>query len=605
MKTIILCNRSRGLVRSLNNIPGPLRYISFVDTQESREICTLLRDMPSAEELPRAKLFRERNWEFRKKYIEFIGRLNIQNHSQEWWAMPFTNKNPAATALCRNTFYFLLTAELASADATNLVVISDSVDLAAQLKTWAQRAGFRVEDLIRKPGTLRRIIKRYTPAGIAQSVVRTFFIWIRTRRYRPAHNSREAHLVIASIAHPRSFSTRGVYKDAYFGPLVDHLASSKQNALVLAMLLEQPFEQIKQLRSLNKGIPVVPLEACFTLRDFLACTLRSLRFFMRPVDPQGPMEIDGMDLSCLVKRTIRDTAHSGDIFMSLRVYYCGRWLARKLHVTRCLYPYENRAWEKMLLQGMRCSSPQTQLMGYQHASITLSHTNFIMAEGESQIIPLPNTILTTGKNAKQWLEQEGNYPLGIFKNACALRQRQPDQGAGKTRIDTLTRVFVALGLGTGTEEYPRILAFLEKAFAEESGYDIRIRPHPGASLESVLDMAPFERRDFFTASKGSLAEDLQWAEVALYASSTVGLEAMSAGIPVIYLDLGDFLDTNHMTGSNELRWSVEDPSQLVDTIRQIDRLPEDEFLARQMSGQEYATAYLEPVTAGGIQRFLE
>jgi surface carbohydrate biosynthesis protein (TIGR04326 family) len=452
---------------------------------------------------------------------------------------------------------------------------------------------------------LRRALKRFTPAGIAVSAFRTFSIWRRTREYRPKLNSGEPHLVIASIAHPRSFSEQGTYKDAYFGPLVDHLARSNQKSLVLAILLEQPFEQIKKLRFLEDGVPVVPLEACLTVRDFIACAGRALWAYVRPVRPQGSVTIDGLDLSCLLGRAIRDTRHSGDIFMSLRVFYCGKWLARNIQVARCLYPYENRAWEKMLLQGMRSSSPQTQFLGYQHASITLSHTNFILADGESAITPLPDAVLTTGNVAKRWLEKEGKYPTGFFRNACALRQGRPEKDAGMVRRDRLTHVLVALGLGTGELEYPRILHFLKKAFAEGSSYDVRVRPHPGTSLDSVIDLAPLEQPDFFTPSQGSLAEDLQWADVTLYASSTVGLEAMSLGIPVIYLDLGDILDTDHMTGSNELRWTVEDAGQLAKVLRRIEDLSEDEFQFRQKNGQEYAKSYLEPVTAGGLQKFLE
>ena len=179
MKTVILCNRLKGLGSSLKRIPGPLRYISLVETQESIEICAFLQAKPGAEELPRAQLFRERSSGFRKKYIEFVGQLNFHNHSPEWWAMPFTNKSPAATTLCRNTFNFLLVVELASNDATTLVVISDSVDLAAQLKNWAHEAGIQVRDLIRTPGGFRRFLNDQfgnprKPFDMETSLVLTF-----------------------------------------------------------------------------------------------------------------------------------------------------------------------------------------------------------------------------------------------------------------------------------------------------------------------------------------------------------------------------------------------------------------------------------------------
>jgi predicted glycosyltransferase len=102
-----------------------------------------------------------------------------------------------------------------------------------------------------------------------------------------------------------------------------------------------------------------------------------------------------------------------------------------------------------------------------------------------------------------------------------------------------------------------------------------------------------------------LQEDLYWADVVLYASSTVGLEAISLGIPVIYLDLGSFLDEDPLLGWGGFKWPVTDPSALVDTIIRIEAIPDDEFRQLQRDGQEYAAAYLEPVTEEGLLRFLE
>ena len=98
---------------------------------------------------------------------------------------------------------------------------------------------------------------------------------------------------------------------------------------------------------------------------------------------------------------------------------------------------------------------------------------------------------------------------------------------------------------------------------------------------------------------------MQWANVVLYASSTVGLEAIHLGIPVIYLDLGNVLDTDSMLGGNDFKWVVNDPSQLIETLRKIEALTESEFLDRQRKGREYATSYLKPVTDKSLRMFLE
>ena len=77
------------------------------------------------------------------------------------------------------------------------------------------------------------------------------------------------------------------------------------------------------------------------------------------------------------------------------------------------------------------------------------------------------------------------------------------------------------------------------------------------------------------------------------------------GIPAVYLDLGNFLDTNPMNGWGEFRWRVKEPSDLAVVLRHIKNIPEEEFQTLQERGREYAENYLKPVTAEGLADFWE
>ena len=409
--------------------------------------------------------------------------------------------------------------------------------------------------------------------------------------------------MVTSLFHAQSLAEPGKYRDVYFGTLVDELGSSGEKAIVFGLFQERWRDQLARLKSLRSGVPVVPIEAYLSFGDLLKCGLKAMVGYVSPVRVQGPIEIDGVGLECLVERAIREARCSGNFFMTLRVYYCARRLAQTIRVARCLYPYENRAWEWMLILGIRSSSPETRMIGYQHASVTLSHTNFILGSGELKILPLPDAIVTTGPVIKDWLERDGNYPAEVFKTGCALRQTGDAQARPKERVQQINRVLVALA--ANLEEYVSTLVFLERAFVGPDGYDVRIRPHPTIPLETALEIAPLPRRDFYSPSTGSLADALKWADLVLYASSTVGMEAVSLGIPTIYLDLGDFMDTDPMFGWDDFKWSVQEPPELIHTIHTIDAVPEARFQEQQRKGQEYVASYLSPVTAGRLRAFLE
>ena len=608
MQTVILCNRLNSLTSALVDLQGRLRFISLVETPESQQICNYLKQRTDTEELPRAELLRQRREGFRSKYLAFLGALNARNQSLHWWAMPFTNKNPILTPWCRLISDFLLIVDLLSSDTTHLVVVTDSSDLGSQAKAWGKDEDVHTVVAIKNKWDWRSVVRKVPPGGVLLTFAKTFWAWIHVRRLRPSRDTDGSYTVVTSVLHPRSFSEPGVYRDAYFGKVVDELPKCKEKSLIFGMFHERWHDQLPKLKALGSGVRVVPSEAFLTLWDLAACGLAAVKADFTPIRIRGPVEIDGIDLSCTMKKAIREARWSGSLFVSLRINRSAKRLAQTVKIDRCLYPYENRDWEKMLVLGIKSVSSQSRMVGYQHASITLGHTNFILAEAEARVIPLPDVILTTGATVKDWLERDGNYPPGMFKPACALRQGPPIQTQVNERPDRMTHVLVTLA--TGMEEYVSTLVFLEQAFGSGADgstedYDVRIRPHPSRPLESALEIAPLTRRDFYSPSTGSLTDDLQWADVVLYASTTVGLEAISLGIPAIRLDLGDFLDTDPMFGWDEFKWSVQKPSELVETIKQIEKLPNERFRELQHKGREYVAAYLAPVTPGGLRPFWE
>ena len=282
MKTVVLCNALEPLKAYLKSIEGPLRYLNLVESRESREICDFLEQRPNTQELPRAHLFRERSKCFRQKYIDFMGRVNAQNDSLLWWSMPVTDKSRLSSDLCRNIFYFLLITELVRAKEDPLLVVTDSTELVAQVNVWTRKEGIRLLTAVGGPKGLRekfrRFLKTSTPAGIAYSFLKTVYLWTQCRRYKPAANKKDAHLVIHTLTHLRSFSEHNGYRDAYYAPLIDHVAGSGQRVLLFGLMLGRPTEQLEKLRALDYGVPLIPLEACLTFKSLVLSALQALRF---------------------------------------------------------------------------------------------------------------------------------------------------------------------------------------------------------------------------------------------------------------------------------------------------------------------------------------
>ena len=595
---LVLCNRLSRLNDALRSTTGPVRYLNLIEGPEGYRISGYLDARPDTQELSRSHLYRQRNKEFRKKYI------NFSNASLKWWALSFTNKkHSAAFKFSRDIFNFLLIVDLLRSSSDHLIVLTDSLELASQAKEWADREGVTAYQLVRNPWTCRRIINRFTPASLVKALIYAFALWFLNRGNRIDQTRKQSHLVIVSHTHTRSFTKANSYNDAYFGTLVEHVSKSDNDALLWGIPYESPFYQVNKLKTLEFGIPIVLPESTITFSNLISCALQSILLFVRPLRPIGPFEIDGLDVRRLTNHAVKRESRSGELFWNLKVYFAARGLSQTLQISRCLYPYENRSWEKMLLMGIRSISPETQLVGYQHSSITLSHTNFFLSSEETEITPLPDEILTTGSITQQWLVNNGNYPNGIIQKACALRQGQPLELNRVRSSSGITNILVALA--TSENEYVDVLKFLEKAFLDTYDYDVRIRPHPNISIDSALKSLSFSNHDFYSISPGSLTDDLYWADVVLYSSSTVGLESVSLGIPAVYLDLSDIFDTDPLFGWDEFKWSVNEPKELIDTLKSIASIPEAGFTLLQTKGKEYAIAYLRPATPRLLRTFTD
>ena len=149
MKTVVLCNRPDRLEKILKTTRPPLDFLCLQMPQEDHELCGKLGQVTYANELRLNQLVRSKTTEFRAKYIEFMGQLNLANHSRQWWAMPFTNKYPLASRLCRNLLHFQIIIDAYSACNGTLLVLTSNQELAGQLVRWAEGTNVLVINAIK------------------------------------------------------------------------------------------------------------------------------------------------------------------------------------------------------------------------------------------------------------------------------------------------------------------------------------------------------------------------------------------------------------------------------------------------------------------------
>ena len=77
------------------------------------------------------------------------------------------------------------------------------------------------------------------------------------------------------------------------------------------------------------------------------------------------------------------------------------------------------------------------------------------------------------------------------------------------------------------------------------------------------------------------------------------------GVPAVYIDLGDILDTDPMGGWTEFKWVAREPKDLGTVLSEIGMLSDVQYSFHQQQGQAYAGAYLLSVNEQTLRVFCE
>ena len=89
-------------------------------------------------------------------------------------------------------------------------------------------------------------------------------------------------------------------------------------------------------------------------------------------------------------------------------------------------------------------------------------------------------------------------------------------------------------------------------------------------------------------------EDLKWTDITIYISSTVALESLFCGIPVIRLDIDKYNSDPLLNEKIPFKWNANSARDLINSIYEISYLSDKERNERSIKGQNFASSYMIP-----------
>lgn len=538
--------------------------------------------------------------ELRQAVIELSGALNCSVPHKDWWAIGMSRRvamYPFSSGLAK---LFIMNKIINLDKWDTCVVYDNSIYPWIYLKGEKHRvkADFFTEYSITTDWKYR--LKMVLPVDV--------FLWVSRKitvknklGWKPLRinkNNPDTKVAIFTLIDRNNFVKEGSFRDIYLGDLANHFEKDGNPVLILGKLHDDLTGELLRYIKYNYTKSILLLDHFWSLRDLLAVTKRSLTsFFERPPEWSPSYFVD-FDVRRLLNASLHWDLQAGysDCLMD---YRASERCLKQVPLEMFIYPYENKCFERMLLKSVSEIHPDTTTIGYQHAVLTQKHIHMFLAKGESKSLPLPDKIVTNGPYTARLLNKDGNYPDGMVTTGTALRQitAVPENFIKKHLPEKVRNVLVTLA--EGREEYDKGFTFL-KEIQNSNNTDIfnfRIRLHPGIPYDPFKNERLIKGLRCTRDMTPSLLESLFWADVILYASTSVAVQAMGMGIPVIWMDLLDFWGNDPIVDNDALRWRLNSPAEWEKVISEIEQLSQDEFKRRRDKSSNLVSEYFsqEPI----------
>lgn len=539
-----------------------------------------------------AEVYRQHGDQWLREFSDDLGALNAANAGLGWWAHTSTAKNTLSSPLGNRLFQVRAALEIAGNETFDHLYIVGA--------TKGQRATIRAGLLGRNPSI--KLVERGGRREFGTFEVGMRLLWQTARLIYALMRWRRRFEAPATDTLALTYVDAGIRENAdpFFGQLHD-LLQARNPAVRLNYLafVQAPYQQVlpRLVQFERKLYSPVFLQA--GLRDFVLALLHSLRELVLPHRTGHFPNV--AESSALLEEAFRWDLAKGGYFLNLLLYRTLRRFLRKRPLRRLIYPYENKSLEKMLLLAVRAECPGCRIIGYQHTSITPRHTTFRLSEKEIGVTPLPDRIITAGQITRRYLEQLGGYPAGMLRAGCALRQSTLQPDSEDCRITG--RILVALS--SSRFELVAATEFMQRVAAARDHLQIGIRPHPEFPLSLLPDpLRKWVRDRAIDLSGTSLQDNLRWCSATAYVSSTVALECLMLGKPVINLDLGEIVIPDPVLDPPPFWQRVADPGEFLAAIDAADAAPAEKRLSDAHQTRDYMQAYFSPVTPDAIDLFL-
>lgn len=412
-----------------------------------------------------------------------------------------------------------------------------------------------------------------------------------SQKYKPKIPLMNSKILIASLLYNSCFKN-GKYVDPFFGILHNIIKQNGNSVTYLCYPLSNFRESARKASECTEVSILLPYSAI----SWSELILLILKVFIRRIRlPRTNF------LECDFSSLIEWNAHRFDFFYNFHseIYYAAvNKLCKNEHFDRLIQLYEGNCFERGCIQAFRKYSSGL-IVGYSHAVVFPLNLKIRLTENEKAQKPEPDVFVSTGPETKRLMEKIGKRESSRIYSACSLRNI-PVLDVTKTARRAQSDILVAFD---GVWGCVTVLDWLIEQTEILKEYKVRLRGHPNVPIKTLLDHCLYDIPDNFYLSYGDLKVDIESSFCVIYRQTSVGIQSLMNGVPVIHLDIDAPLPCDPIMNLKASKWTVRTPEELLAALQEIYSLKEERKIKLINIAKKYAKDYFAAPDDKNIRKF--
>lgn len=513
--------------------------------------------------------------EQKQPFLNWIADIG-KSQGKVWWATDIAYKSPLTSDLFLNyCFLKLIKKWEKNKDGKKIIILENPWLLKSCLISFNSSD---VEVMKDKVSFVTSWIKhQFISYGrIFFFLFRAIRMYILNKAYICCYRKQTADLLkkrydvlICTFIEDRSFKgSENRFYDPYLGTLSEYCKKKGLNVITTTL----PVFPYRLLKKTYESKEIIPSIYFVKLPDIFKAFITALSFGL---DKRGI----NSDSSFATTPILDYEALRSKVSVCYALFHyfttLNMFKSTELSFQLSVYPFENQAWEKMMILAKREAKLECKMVGCHHIGVPFFYLNFFLGKNESAISPQPDIIVANGKHWKAVLENAGfSYAV---RNGGSLRfQPSAKSVEGETSLDRNDRdKNVLVLLSTSLNYSLDLLYYLLRNSNAEKRFFIKTHPDtPERVIKKYVKCLPCN----FTFVEGAMDEWMATVGWAIHIGTTAAIECMMKGIKV-FKYLPERVDLDPILGLGINQPEVSDNEVIPFETVQIPDAPDNSLIS--------------------------